>query len=221
MEEEDLHQVQSTGYRAPEAESWNEYKESLKVKRKRKLEAAFTQLRRADTSEDICDNYANKTKNDITESNKRRSSQDTQLQHSDSHSSGIFSLENSERSQDSQSEEMQEEQDWRLTRSRIPGPPPQPGTPADIWSFGCLLAEVFTGRKLFQSGDKLASVLRPEQLLEMKLGDTETVWTEQGQAAAFAMLKVRLDVTLWTVYFPQVPTMGDPWRSLSHERYNL
>ena len=59
-----------------------------------------------------------------------------------------------------------------------------------MWSYGCLLAEVLTGRKLFQSGDKLAAVLRPEQLLEMKLGDTEAVWADTGHADVFKMLKV-------------------------------
>ena len=251
VEERDLHQVQSTGYRAPEAARWNDYKENVKMKRKRKLEGTFTQLNKvevrgresikvnddvipqdANTQEIICDIYASKTKNDITDSNKKRYSQDTQLQHSDSHSSGIFSWENFEQSHGSQCEDeeggdpynkdaglevevvirnaksacdptlenllcnkvssssfcnSQELQDWRVRRGRAP---PQPGPPADMWSYGCLLAEVLTGRKLFQSGDKLAAVLRPEQLLEMKLGDTEAVWADMGHADVFKMLKV-------------------------------
>ena len=146
------------------------------------------------------------------------------LHHSDSQTSGIFSQASSDRSQCSSrlscdtgppveeerlrsleeaSQRMEQRivQDWRRNNRHSaiyddrPSQPPPPGPPADIWSYGCLLAEVMTGRKLFQSGDKLASVLRPSQLLEMKLGDTETVWTEQGQAAAFAMLKVRLGVS--------------------------
>ena len=77
-------------------------------------------------------------------------------------------------------------QDWRRNNRHSaiyddrPLQPPPPGPPADIWSYGCLLAEVMTGRKLFQSGDKLASVLRPSQLLEMKLGDTEAIWAGEG-----------------------------------------
>ena len=86
-------------------------------------------------------------------------------------------------------------QDWRRNNRHSaiyddrPLQPPPPGPPADIWSYGCLLAEVMTGRKLFQSGDKLTSVLRPSQLLEMKLGDTESVWAERGQANMFRLLK--------------------------------
>ena len=92
-------------------------------------------------------------------------------------------------------------QDWRKTRGKSLAPastrrdslrpPPRPGPPVDLWSLGCLLAEVTTGRKLFQVGDKLASVLRPAQLLEMKLGDTEAVWAAQGQGELFNHVKVR------------------------------
>ena len=86
-------------------------------------------------------------------------------------------------------------QDWRRNNRHSaiyddrPLQPPPPGPPADIWSYGCLLAEVMTGRKLFQSGDKLASVLRPSQLLEMKLGDTEAIWAGRGQAKMFRLFK--------------------------------
>ena len=229
VEERDLHQIQSTGYRAPEAARWNDFKENVKMMRKRKLEGTFTQLNRAEarrgelldvieeanSSEIICDIYATKTTTktqpDITESNKRKYCEDTQLQpqlhHSDSHSSGIFSLENSEREPEAGAGGGGEDsglevevvlgsgqQDWRLSRHcPQPSPPPQPGAPADLWSYGCLLAEVLTGRKLFQAGDKLAAVLRPSQLLEMKLGDTETVWAEHGLADLLVMLKVRTD----------------------------
>ena len=87
-------------------------------------------------------------------------------------------------------------QDWRRNNRHSaiyddrPLQPPPPGPPADIWSYGCLLAEVLTGRKLFQAGDKLAAVLRPSQLLEMKLGDTETVWAEHDLGDVLKMLKV-------------------------------
>ena len=63
-----------------------------------------------------------------------------------------------------------------------------------MWSYGCLLAEVLTGRKLFQAGDKLASVLRPAQLLEMKLGDTEAMWAEQGCGDMFSEVKVSPEI---------------------------
>ena len=39
-------------------------------------------------------------------------------------------------------------------------PPLAPGTPADMWSYGCVLAEALTGRKLFRARDQLAAVLR-------------------------------------------------------------
>lgn len=47
-------------------------------------------------------------------------------------------------------------QDWRRNNRHSavyddrPAQPPPPGTASDIWSYGCLLAEVLTGRKLFQ-----------------------------------------------------------------------
>ena len=86
-------------------------------------------------------------------------------------------------------------QDWRRNNRHSaiyddrPLQPPPPGTAADIWSYGCLLAEVLTGRKLFQVGDKLASVLRPAQLLEMKMGDTELLWSEMGHGSMFRLFK--------------------------------
>ena len=48
-----------------------------------------------------------------------------------------------------------------------------PNEKADIWSFGCLLVEALTGRKMFSASDKMATVLRPLQLLEMRIGETE------------------------------------------------
>ena len=47
--------------------------------------------------------------------------------------------------------------------------PPKPSTPADMWSFGCLLTEAFTGGKLFRQGDKLAAVLRWSNMLKFFL----------------------------------------------------
>ena len=209
----------------------------------------------------ICDTKATNDTNEITLTlhetppQHHQHQQQHHLQHSDSHSSGIFSQENSERSQISYQEEsrcdeqsskfaasasihnqskdatkenilcnklsasascnsinLDDEavdkfpvmdgedtvQDWRKTRGKSLAPasdkpgsqPPRPGPAADLWSMGCLLTEVATGHKLFQAGDKLASVLRPAQLLEMKLGDTEAVWAGRGLGALFSQLKV-------------------------------
>jgi len=52
-----------------------------------------------------------------------------------------------------------------------PDDPSRPGTAADVWAFGCLLAEAILGRKLFRAGDRLASVLSPHQLIEMRFGE--------------------------------------------------
>ena len=209
----------------------------------------------------ICDTKATEYNNEITQNHHHETPHHhhINLQHSDSHSSGIFSQENSERSQISYQEESRNDeqsskfaafanihnqsndamkenllcnkleasascnsinlddetvdklsvgddehdkvQDWRKTRGKSLAPssakqgslqqPPRPGPAADLWSLGCLLTEVTTGRKLFQAGDKLASVLRPAQLLEMKLGDTEAVWAAQGQGELFNQVKVR------------------------------
>ena len=68
--------------------------------------------------------------------------------------------------------------------------PARPGPASDMWSYGCVLCEVLTGRKLFQVGDKLSCVLRPAQLLEMKIGDTETLWTDLGHDQLFHDVKV-------------------------------
>ena len=51
--------------------------------------------------------------------------------------------------------------------------PEMPNEKSDIWSFGCLLVEALTGRKMFSASDKMASVLKPLQLLEMRIGETE------------------------------------------------
>ena len=36
VDEDDLHQIQSPGYKAPETAEWNKYKDEIKKKRKRK-----------------------------------------------------------------------------------------------------------------------------------------------------------------------------------------
>ncbi len=79
-----------------------------------------------------------------------------------------------------------------------------------MWSFGCLLHEVLTGSKLFRAGasfskgssasssspsssatssDRLAAVLRPSQLVEMRAGDTEADYAERGLTEVFKEVK--------------------------------
>jgi len=75
-------------------------------------------------------------------------------------------------------------------------PPPRPSTPADMWSFGCLLTEALTGSKLFRQGDKLAAVLRPSQLLMMRLGAAEAACTEAGQEGYFSLIQEVISLCL-------------------------
>ena len=46
-EEEELHQIQSPGYKAPEAAEGNKYKDERKNKRKRKLQGTYSDLTKA------------------------------------------------------------------------------------------------------------------------------------------------------------------------------
>ena len=71
------------------------------------------------------------------------------------------------RGEEVEEQEQEETQDWRKVRRRsgfypaaTSKAPTKPSTAADMWSFGCLLTEAFTGGKLFRQGDKLAAVLR-------------------------------------------------------------
>ena len=61
----------------------------------------------------------------------------------------------------------------KLEERKMRTSPMMPNEKADIWSFGCLLVEALTGRKMFSASDKMANVLRPLQLLEMRIGETE------------------------------------------------
>lgn len=269
--EEDVHQIQSAGYQAPETKEWNKWKENQNLKRRRKLQGSFTQMNRGSALDRECltddrkqpddrasekkpaaecvedprhvdlfrDKHGEETihktfevRDGVDHSSDLKTAYHS-LHHSDSHSSGIFSQESSDRSQcssrlscDGESEargktnkvidkneqvfydenlKYLEEasrrvkdkivQDWRRSNRHSaiyddrPSSPDPPSTSADIWSFGCLITEALTGRKLFQTGDKLASVLRPSQLLEMKLAETETAWAEKGHQQIFSLIK--------------------------------
>ncbi len=50
----------------------------------------------------------------------------------------------------------------------------------------------FSGRKMFSATDKMANVLKPLQLLEMKLGPTEIKYHEQKQNLVKLSLHVQL-----------------------------
>ena len=47
VDEDDLHQIQSPGYKAPETAEWNKYKDEIKKKRKRKLQGTYSDLTKA------------------------------------------------------------------------------------------------------------------------------------------------------------------------------
>ena len=64
-------------------------------------------------------------------------------------------------------------------------PPPSPCQKVDIWSFGCLLVEAISGRKMFSASDKMATVLRPLQLLEMRIGETEIKYHDSSKLRFF------------------------------------
>ena len=177
-------------------------------------------------AENICDKVATNHNNEDDIKDEMN-----QLQHNDSHSSGYFSQDNSEKShvslrevaedlnvdiqssdeyvlcnkyEDSDScinknvtDEADDKLDAEMTGVRktrrkssdVFLAPARPGPASDMWSYGCVLCEVLTGRKLFQVGDKLSCVLRPAQLLEMKIGDTETLWTDLGHGEMFKVFK--------------------------------
>ena len=46
-DEDELHQIQSPGYKSPEATEWNKYKDDQKKKRKRKLQGTYSDLTKA------------------------------------------------------------------------------------------------------------------------------------------------------------------------------
>ena len=52
-----------------------------------------------------------------------------------------------------------------------------------------MLAEVLSGTKMFSATDKMATVLKPHQLVEMRLGSTEIKYHEIKQDTFFKNAK--------------------------------
>ena len=318
LEEEDLHQIQSPGYKAPEAAEWNKYKDDLKKKRKRKLQGTYNDLTKVAPAYDqglqkigvgcagsmssetsappleqptstvpegasrtilrapprrhrlsgvfsgssdqesiivldeyqrtssrrgsnqsvmsdkvvaaaaaavtaACNKWLSESSGFFTESTKTTSSTSsvvpscttmttmtsTATVSSSVTTSTILTSENSSNLVVADEREEEDGQEWRRGRSKVrskskgkqPRPtsvcaalvdkdrPLVPNTAIDMWSFGCLLAEVLSGTKLFSATDKMASVLKPHQLLEMRLGSTEMRYDELLQPKFFADAK--------------------------------
>ncbi|TRY62784.1 hypothetical protein TCAL_00388 [Tigriopus californicus] len=80
-------------------------------------------------------------------------------------------------------------------RMMLPPPPSRPPPPivpteaVDMWSFGCLLFEMVTGSKLIRAGDKLVNVLRPAQVMEMRIGEAEMRLSDHHQEALYEAVK--------------------------------
>jgi len=308
-DEDELHQIQSPGYKAPEAAEWNKYKDDLKKKRKRKLQGTYSDLTKAapaysnglqkigvqstgstpptssTPAESPIPSGASRTilrapprrhrlsgvppgvggssdRESIIvleeyqrHGSRRGSNQSVTSQESKaiaeaaaavsaacnkwlSESSGIFTASTQTGSSTNSvpanqeeaistttvftsttastvlssvsssvayvaDEEEEDGQEWRRgrTRSKSKFKPPRPTSvcaaiyekerpfmpniSVDMWAFGCLLAEVFSGSKMFSATDKMASVLKPHQLLEMRLGATEMQYHENGHQIFF------------------------------------
>eukprot|EP00093_Oithona_nana_P008383 08383.XXX_325436_327840_1 [CDS] Oithona nana genome sequencing. len=306
-DEEDLHQIQSPGYKAPEVAEWNKYKDEMKKRRKRKLQGTYSDLTKAapayerglqnigvqgsapvvvpisdspipsgasrtilrapprrnrlsgvfSASSDqdresiiVLDEYQRHSRRGSNNSVASNGCTDHSKAIADaaaavtaacnkwlSESSGIFtesaqtgSSTNSVLpcettatatttsgsvttstilSSDTSSMNVYEDQDgqeWRRGRTKTrnkgkqckqPRPtsvcaalaekekPLLPNESSDMWSFGCLLAEVLSGTKMFSATDKMASVLKPHQLVEMRLGSTEIKYHEIQQDSFF------------------------------------
>ena len=313
-DEPDLHQIQSSGYKAPEAAEWNKFKEEEKRSRKRKLQGTYSDLTQAapayidglheleksssTTTATVSTGTTTVATGSCTISNRRQRTSgpprnrlscaipdqdvyvrcrknlpepepekaaDHECDESStcckwpSESSGIFtassqchtpittnnsciqatpptsrrsnlddllntasttsfatednsSLYSSTNSCSSSSKRSCDDasQEWRRGRAlkkretetrRCPRPlstcpedkqrrrPPSPNEKVDIWSFGCLLVEAISGRKMFSASDKMASVLRPLQLLEMRIGETEIKYHDASKQKFFADAK--------------------------------
>jgi len=308
VDEDDLHQIQSPGYKAPETAEWNKYKDEIKKKRKRKLQGTYSDLTKAAPAYDkglqkigatvetppninttpaespipsgasrtilrapprrhrlssvlsgssdresiivldeyqrhgsrrgsnnsvtsneskavaaaaaavtaACNKWLSESSGIFTESTKTTSSTNsvvtaanraitgsaTTTVSSSVTASTMFTSETTASSNYVDDEEG-EGQEWRRGRARTKSKPKQPrptsvcaalaekdrpivpGMASDIWSFGCLLAEVLSGTKMFSATDKMASVLRPHQLLEMRMGTTEMRYEESGLLAFY------------------------------------
>lgn len=82
-----------------------------------------------------------------------------------------------------------------LGRMMLPPPPSRPPPPivpteaVDMWSFGCLLFEMVTGSKLIRAGDKLVNVLRPAQVMEMRIGEAEMRLSDHHQEPLYQAVK--------------------------------
>jgi len=312
-DEDDLHQIQSPGYKAPEAAEWNKFKDEAKKKRKRKLQGTYSDLSKAAPAYDkglqnigatsetppninttpaestespipsgasrtilrapprrhrlssvlsgssdresiivldeyqrhgsrrgsnnsvtssndakavaaaaaavtaACNKWLSESSGIFTESTKTTSSTNsvvTAANHAMTSSatttvsssvttSTMLSSEIASSSSNYVDDSECEGQEWRRGRSRVkskPKPPRPtsvcaalaekerpivPNMAVDMWSFGCLVAEVVSGTKMFSATDKMASVLRPHQLLEMRLGTTEMKYEEAGELTFF------------------------------------
>eukprot|EP00096_Caligus_rogercresseyi_P011551 TRINITY_DN4561_c0_g1_i1.p1 TRINITY_DN4561_c0_g1~~TRINITY_DN4561_c0_g1_i1.p1 ORF type:complete len:443 (-),score=116.70 TRINITY_DN4561_c0_g1_i1:64-1392(-) len=164
-DETELHQIQSSGYRAPECTEWNTYKEILKKRR------------------------------------RRRKVPSPDAEEEEEESSGVFSQTTSNSSLNDVWDERlpsDGDQEWRSVKKLrrrsaglygSPPVPPKPEVSSDIWSFGCLLAEVFTGQKLFILNDKMSYYLKPHQMVEMKLGPAEVAYDKSSQSDVFEQVK--------------------------------
>jgi len=308
-DEDDLHQIQSPGYKAPEAAEWNKYKDEMKKKRKRKLQGTYSDLSKAAPAYDkglqnigakaetpatidttpaespipsgasrtilrapprrhrmssvlsgssdresiivldeyqrhgsrrgsnssvtssndanakavaaaaaavtaACNKWLSESSGIFTESTKTTSSTNsvvTAAHHAMtssvtttvSSSVTTSTMLTSETASSTNYDEEGEGQEWRRGRTRGKSKPKQPrptsvcaalaekerpvvpNEAVDMWSFGCLLAEVLSGTKMFSATDKMASVLKPHQLLEMRLGSTEMRYDEAGLLVFF------------------------------------
>lgn len=63
--------------------------------------------------------------------------------------------------------------------------------------------EALTGRKMFSVSDKMAAILKPLQLLEMRIGRTEVKYDELNQQRFFADAKSLIQRSVHTDLIPK------------------